>query len=84
MTPIHEGKVSALKKKQKQRTHEICRKVDRARDSEGRIVNVLSRVWVLASFAVSIVCVGENVGRGQNTRKVRTRAIKEPLRHEGE
>lgn len=47
-------------------------------------MNVLSRVWVLASFAVSIVCVGENVGRGQNTRKVCTRAIKEPLRHEGE
>lgn len=47
-------------------------------------MNVLSRVWVLASIAVSIVCVGENVGRGQNTRKVCTRAIKEALRYEDE
>lgn len=80
MTPIHKRKVSALKK----RTHEICRKVDKARDLERRISNVLSHVWILASIVVSIVCMGENVGRGQNTRKVHTRAIKEALRYEGE
>lgn len=47
-------------------------------------MKVLSRVWVLASIAVSIACVGENVERGQNTGKVCTRAIKEALRYEGE
>lgn len=45
---------------------------------------MFSHVWVLASIAVSIIDMGESMGRGQNTRKVRTRAKKEALRYEGE